>query len=191
LLACGPIATLRIIVQSLRLNRPLQLQYQPYFLLPLLCGAGPRHPEDEKLHTLSQIFLELDDRRLSSYGVHLQLYTYNEFIRDRVTRATRWFGPLQDVAMDRLVGRLGAIQGYFDSREAPPIDVRVSQDVDGTASITLTAPPSAVVRKMVGRCIRHLTTHALSTGAVPLFPLAVVGSPGDGNHVGGLFPMRR
>src|SRR5262249_32063745 len=83
------------------------------------------------------------------------------------------------------------IQGYFDSREAPPIDVRVAQEPDGAVSIALSAPPGDIVRKMVGRCIRHLAKHAPSIGAVPLIPLLAVGSPGDGNHVGGLFPMRR
>jgi choline dehydrogenase-like flavoprotein len=191
LLGCGPIATLRIVARSLGLNRHLALQYQPYFLLPLLCGGNPPRPEDEKLHTLSQIFLELDDRGVSSHGVHLQLYTYNEFIRERVARATAWLGPLRGLAFERLVGRLGAIQGYFDSREAPPIDVRVAQEPDGAVSIALSAPPGGIVRKMVARCIRHLAKHATSIGAVPLIPLVTVGSPGDGNHVGGLFPMRR
>src|SRR5262249_947522 len=151
LLGCGPIGTLRIIARSLGLNRGLALQYQPYFLLPVLCGANPPRPEGEKLHTLAQIFLELDERSVSSHAVHLQLYPSNAFIRERVARATAWLGPLQGLAMESLVGRLGAIQGYFDSREARPIDVRVAQEPDGATSIALSAPPGDIVRKMVAR----------------------------------------
>jgi choline dehydrogenase-like flavoprotein len=191
LLACGPIATLRIVADSLRLREELHLQYQPYFLLPLLCGVGGPHPEEERLHTLAQIFLELDDRAVSPHLVHLQLYTYNRFIRDRVAAATAWLGPLRELAARPLVGRLAAIQGYLDSRDAPPIAVGVSPREDGRSAIRLTAPPSGVVRATIGRSVRRLTACAASTGAVPLGPLCEVGSPGDGNHVGGIFPMRR
>src|SRR5206468_10348623 len=126
------------------------LQYQPYFLLPLICSVDSGDVEQERLHTLAQIFLEIDDKRVSPYSVHLQLYTYNEFTRERLARATAWLGPLQRFVNRKALGRLAVVQGYLHSREAPPILVSHATDsAGGPSRLTLRAQPADAVQSIV------------------------------------------
>lgn len=193
LLACGPISTLRIVIDSLEAyDRTLALQFQPYFLIPMVAMRNSGNVESERLHTLAQIFLELIDPRISAHPVHLQAYTFNEFIGERTRHATRWLGPLGAFARARLQGRLLALQGYLHSSETAPITVTSRFDAArGRATLTLAAPSTSEVPRIMGQVIATLRRHALNTGALPLAPMTVVGQPGDGNHVGGAFPMRR
>jgi hypothetical protein len=192
-LACGPISTMRIVIDSLRAyDRTLDLRFQPYFLLPLAAFASAGDVERERLHTLAQLFVEIIDPDISGRTIHLQLYTFNEFISDRVDRITRWLGPVQAPVRRALKNRLLAIQGYLHSCEAAPIRVTSAfDDRMGRARLTLSAPPNDRAERTVARVVAKLTHHARQIGAVPLAPLKRMGLPGDGNHVGATFPIRR
>jgi choline dehydrogenase-like flavoprotein len=192
-LACGPVSTMRIVIDSLRAyGRTLSLHFQPYFLLPMVALRNSGDVETEPMHTLAQLFVELVDPTMSSRTIHLQLYTFNEFIRERVRRATGWLGPVAAPAARALQSRLLAVQGYLHSSETPPIRVTSAFDERlGRARLTLTAPADAGTRRIVQRTIAKLRRHARHIGAVPLASLKTIGLPGDGNHVGATFPMRR
>jgi hypothetical protein len=101
------------------------------------------------------------DDTISARTVHLQVYTFNEFIRERVEGITSWLGPGSGFARRRLLGRLLAIQGYFHSAEAPQIAVTSTLDrARGLAKLTLTAPPGSQVPELVRRVARKLTRQA-------------------------------
>jgi choline dehydrogenase-like flavoprotein len=190
-LACGPLPTAAILLRSLNAQGiTLPLQYQPYFLLPL---AGLRNVHDvasERLHTLAQLYLEIQDRRQSAYPVHLQLYTYNNFIRDRLEALRRWLGPLTGAVRGAVEGRMFVIQGYLDSIEAEPIRLSVfGGNSDGPASLRLEAGSTKRERRRIGEVVGILARHAFDIGAIPLPPLLQIGRPGEGNHIGGIFPM--
>ncbi len=181
-LACGPVSTARLVASSLGWHgRDLAMRYQPYFLLPLLSSAGVPGVETERLHTLAQAFVELDDPRVSARTVHLQLYGYDEHIRDSLSFLDA-LPPLRRA----LAGRLMFFQGYLHSDEAGGLALRVAAD----GSARLTAAPSARARAVVRRAALALTARMRDHGFLPLLPLLRAGAPGEGNHVGGTFPMR-
>ncbi|MBI3563940.1 MAG: hypothetical protein HY079_01940 [Elusimicrobia bacterium] len=186
-LACGPVSTARLVAASLGLHgRPLPLRYQPYFLLPVLASQGAPGTEWERLHTLAQAFVELDDPAVSARTVHLQLYGYDEHVRDALASATRLLGPLRGPVRRALAGRLMFFQGYLHSDEAGPMTLTAA--ADGSARLEAAAPERA--RAVVARAARKLTALAPRTGLWPLLPLLKHGVPGEGNHAGGTFPMR-
>lgn len=134
-LACGPVSTAKLVAASLGLHgRPLTMRYQPYFLLPLLAFAGTPDVESERLHTLAQAFVELDDPAVSPHTVHLQLYGWDEHVRDALAGATRFLGPLGGPVRRALAGRLLFFQGYLHSDEADGISLTTA--ADGTARLS-------------------------------------------------------
>ena len=79
-LAAGALASTAILLESLQAYaQPIELAQSDHFLLPLVLRRVPGRPSSERLHTLSQLFVEIRDRAISDHGVHLQLYTYNDF----------------------------------------------------------------------------------------------------------------
>ncbi len=181
-LACGPVSTTRLVASSLGWHdRELTMRYQPYFLLPLLSFGGVPGVETERLHTLAQAFVELDDSRVSSHTVHLQLYGYDEHIRDSLS----FLGALPPLRR-ALAGRLMFFQGYLHSDEADGIRMSVSND----GAARLEARPSARAQATIGRAARAVAARSRDFGFLPLLPMLRAGVPGEGNHVGGIFPMR-
>ncbi|MBI5242092.1 MAG: hypothetical protein HY922_00245 [Elusimicrobia bacterium] len=191
-IACGPIATLKLMASSLGLaGRELALRYQPYFLLPILLFDGHADVEKERLHTLAQLFLEILDPSISERPVHLQLYTYNEFIRQRVEQILQPFPPLAKLLGPALWGRLALIQGYLDSSEADRIRVQALPDVDCGMRLRLKGRLSARTRWKIMRTAGKLLARGGQLGGLPLLPLMEIGAPGEGNHIGASFPMSK
>lgn len=188
-LACGPLPTSAVVARSLNIpDCTLRLQYQPYFLLPLLTLHPVQDVVSERLHTLTQLYLELTDARVSTHPIHLQLYTYSHFIRERLTAIMRFLpGPLGRGLRRLAEGRLLAMQGYLDSREAGGISLKVQ---GSTGHLKLCADSSNGDSGKVRRVVAALARCSLDIGALPLRPLLRVGRPGEGNHIGGIFPMR-
>lgn len=192
-LGCGPLSTARIVIDSLPAHdREFRLQFQPYFLLPLLSFRRQPDVDREDLHTLAQLYIEILDAEISAHPVHLQIYTFNELAHARLRRAARWFGYFRQAVVRQLAGRLLVIQGYLDSSECRGIELRAFPDRAGGGShLRLRAVPSPETGRKIGHVARKLLKNAGKIGAFPLLPLMQTGTPGDGNHIGGIFPMRR
>lgn len=193
LVAVGAISTIKLVLQSRPESDPdLELRYHPYFLMPLLSAEGAPDVERERLHTLAQLFVEVQDRDVSAEPVHLQLYTFSPQLRQRVRELLAWLGPLRRLPERPLLARLAAFQGYFHSSAAPPIRVRALRRA-GSAGVglRLTAGDLDGFRGGVARLARKLRRDSRLSGLFPVPAAIRIGRPGDGNHVGAVFPMRR
>jgi choline dehydrogenase-like flavoprotein len=184
-LAAGPLSTLEIVFRSTAV-RPLktQLRYNPYFILPLLTFRATYSETDPKAHSLSQLFLELKRAEISPYWVHLQVYTHSPVLAAELLKRLRFLGPLRVPVANWVLRRLIFVQGYLHSESAPPIEVESIGD-----RIRLTAKQDPTVRSKVHRIVFTLVRLAFSLRALPLFPLLHQGNAGEGNHLGGAFPM--
>ena len=116
-IAAGVYPTTAILLRSLeRFGKPARLIDSQYFLLPFLRAAGAGKVTREKLHTLAQLYLEINDPAISPYTVHLQTYTYNDLFKAPVESA---LGPLRRLfPLDAFLGRLMLFQGYLHSEHS-------------------------------------------------------------------------
>ncbi|MDE2511018.1 MAG: GMC family oxidoreductase [Elusimicrobia bacterium] len=190
-LACGPLATARVVLASLDLGgRELTMRFQPYFLLPAVMAENASGTEGGRALTLAQIFLELSDPALSRRLVHMQIYTRNEFTADRLRRAARWAGPLAATVARAFSGRLLAIQGYLHSDEGEGVRLTARREGE-ECRLVLRARPEKNLRRRIQAIAARLRSLRRDLGFTALTPMLSVGNPGEGNHVGGIFPMRR
>lgn len=190
-LACGPLATARLVCGSFGAPpEGLPLLSQPYFVLPLLLDRDVPGAPEEKLHTLAQIFLELDDPTVSSHLVHLQIYGHNEVIAARLEGAAAWAGPFSGAVVRHFAPRLLAIQGYLHSDEGIP--VRITAEGRGEdCRLTVKAGDSSTTKAAVRRVAAKIARQSGELGFNPLSFMLKVGKPGEGNHAGGSFPMKK
>lgn len=196
-LACGVLSTAALLLRSLeQYDRPILAQDSAYFLLPILRLRGEKGVRSEPLHTLAQLFLEVDDPAISPHTIHLQAYTYNALFEDAL-RST--FGPLTPVlAREALVSRLLLLQGYLHSAHSPRIRMELRRKGAGRSGagedelhVSAEAESKEGESKRIIRAlIRKLALCWNRTGAAPLAPLLRRGLPGRGFHTGGVFPMR-
>jgi choline dehydrogenase-like flavoprotein len=184
--ACGVFQTARIMLRSLEAGtRPLTMRDSQYFLLPILGLTGATSAATEKLHTLAQVFVEVEDAGISPHRSHLQLYTYNDLFASAIERRLGRFEPLTRPLVTRTLNRLMAIQGYLHSADS----TTASASLDGDRLI-VTGHDGPEASRRVWRLARKLVRHASQLGFVPLLPLLDIGDFGRGSHVGGTLPMR-
>lgn len=189
-LACGPLATARLVCGSFGAPAGgLPLLSQPYFVLPLLLDRDVPGAPEERLHTLAQLYLELDDKDVSRHLVHLQIYGHNEVIADRLERAAAWAGPLAGAIQRRFEPRLMAIQGYLHSDEGVPVNIAATGAGEDCV-LTVRAGDASAAKAAVKRVAAKLARHAADLGFHALSFMLKTGLPGEGNHAGGSFPMK-
>lgn len=191
-LACGVLPTSKILLESMdAFEREVILRDCFYFLLPLLRFHRSKGASRERLHTLSQVFLEILDPEVCEKTVHLQIYTYNELYS---VALRRMFGPahrLVDASANILLERLMLIQGYLPSDYSPSVRVVLSKD-SASGQSTLRLAPIACNRTetAVKNIVRKLRKNSKHLGVAPVFSMLRPGKPGRGFHSGGTFPMR-
>ena len=188
--ACGPVSTTRLLLDSLDCyDRPVTLRDSQYFLLPWLRLPGAGRPREEALHTLCQIFLELRDTRVDAHNIHLQVYSYNDLYARLFDQL---LGPLRSVArpaVDMLLSRMLLIQGYLHSDSSPSIRATLERRAEGP-TLRLEEQRNERTRPAVRRLIGRLLRLAPTLRAAPLFPALNIAPAGRGYHSGGSFPMR-
>lgn len=188
-LGAGAVSTAQIVMRSLEYyDRPVRLKDSQYYLFPLLLARGGGDVQHEAIHTLSQLFIEILDKRVAQRPVHLQVYSYSDIIGQEVRRS---FGPLAGV-LDPLARvlekRLLIVQGYLHSDHSSRIAVSLQRDDPDRLNLEAELNPES--RSTIRRVLRKLTRHGRRLGAWPVTPMLRVAEPGRGFHSGGSFPMR-
>jgi choline dehydrogenase-like flavoprotein len=189
--ACGVLSTVKLIVNSSKATSvDLDMKYQPYFLMPFMMFKNHPDAPIERRHTLAQIFVDIFDSTISRHAVHLQFYTYNDIFKESLRRTLRLLPFFKSALEARLTGRLIAVQGYMHSDEAAGIRIKGRADSRGEMRLELSGEVGSGTKRTLRRLILKLIGHSRAIGAFPLLPLAEIGQPGQGNHIGAVFPMK-
>jgi len=190
-LACGVLPTARVVLNSRNdIPRRLKLRDSQYFIYPLLGFKSAGDVAGERMHTTAQLFMEVDDPKVSRHLVHLQIYGYSGFLHDEIMRTFLRF-PLRWPWLRRwFFGRLMIVQGFIHSDESGHVEL--SATPSGNREPRLHARPvrSLESLKVVMALGLKLMYHARRIGAIVLLPGLKLPRPGAGYHSGGTFPMR-
>ena len=185
-LAAGVIPTAQILLRSLdAYDQPLMLRDSQYFLFPLLLARRTRDVQAEALYTLSQLFIELKQPRISRHGVHLQIYTYSDIIGQVVRKS---LGPLKFLARP-LEDRMLIVQGFLHSDDSGTMAMTLKRDGEKDF-LQLEAQPNPEARTIVGKVLRELLGQTRRLGGMVVPPMLKLAEPGRSFHCGGSLPMR-
>jgi hypothetical protein len=138
---------------------------------------------------LAQLFLEIDDQKVSPYTVHLQTYTYNDLF-EAAMRSALW-GAGRVLPTAALLSRLLLFQGYLHSSQSGRLAIELRRQSSGEDLLHVSATERPETRRQISAIIRKLFTMAGDLRAVPLPSLLRVGAPGRGFHGGSSLPMRQ
>lgn len=191
-LACGALATTKILLESLEaFNETLVLQDNAYFLLPLLRFRATPGAARERLHTLAQMFLEILDPQVCEGTVHLQVYTYNELYDLALQKLLGPAAGLLRFPASKLIERLLLIQGYLPSAYSSSIQAVLRKDsASGLCTLHLSPLSNELTAPTLKKVIGKLNSSYKHLRAIPLAPLLRRGKPGRSFHAGGSFPMK-
>lgn len=190
-LAAGAIATTRILLRSLAAyGQTAWLKDSQYFLVPLVLLRRVKDATRERLHALSQVFLEVSEPRGRDTTAHVQIYSNNDLISQAVAGT---FGPLQrplGFLVRNFQERLLVAQGFIHSRHSSRIAVCLKKDQGtGQERLELRAELNPGARGRVRKLVFRLCKQARRIGALPLPLMLKIAEPGRSFHSGGSFPM--
>jgi choline dehydrogenase-like flavoprotein len=189
-LAAGVIPTTGILLRSIGAHgRVVTAKDSQHFMLPLVLLRDAGDVREERLHALSQLFIEILDASISPYTVHLQVYSFSNIVANAVRdKLGRLAGPLDFLAR-KAEARLLVVQGFLHSADSGSIAMALRGSA-GSDALELTALPGERTKAVLRRVMRKLLGNSLRLGAVPLPMLLKVSPIGRSFHAGGTFPMR-
>jgi choline dehydrogenase-like flavoprotein len=190
-LAAGTIPSTQILLRSMSLyDQAVPMKDSQYFLVPLALTKSAGDVTKESLQTLSQLFVEIFDPKISSHTVHLQIYSYSDIIGQAV-RAS--FGPLAkplEALARTLERRLLIVQGFLHSNDSTNIATTLTKVREGRGErLKLQAQVTSKSKTIIRQVIKKLLRHGRQLGAFPIWPMLQIAEPGRGIHSGGAFPM--
>ncbi|SFR96675.1 GMC oxidoreductase [Granulicella pectinivorans] len=189
-LAAGVIASTAIVLRSIEAyDKPVTFRDSHYFMMPMLSLRGAPGFERGHLQTMSQIFLEIMDDRVSRYSTHLQIYTYSDLFEQPIHTMLGMLGPLARLfPWKAVLSRLTIVQAFMHSSDSPGFTGILERDGESDR-LRLIAEERPETTSLVKTLLKKLSAIRGLTGMIPVGPMMERGEPGRGFHTGGTFPM--
>jgi GMC oxidoreductase len=186
-LGAGVLATTAIVLRSLNLyDEPVTFHDSHYFMMPMLRLTGAPAFERKNLQTMSQIFIEIMDEKLSPFATHLQVYTYSDLFEQPIRKM---LGPLARIfPWNSFLSRMILVQGFLHSNDSPGFIGQLER-VGDSDQLRLTAKKRPETNIFLKKLMKKLWSFGALTGAWPVPAMNQEGEPGRSFHTGGTFPM--
>jgi len=178
--AAGVYGSTGLMLRSLGLERAEILDSQ-CFILPLLGWARAKGVSKEHLHTLAQVFVEIQDAAVNDHNVHLQIYGYSDVLEAMIAQRLGPLKGLRNLVLERAL----VVQGYLHSDSSGRLTAQVDGDV-----VRVTAQRNPATKVALKRVVKRLAGMSSVLGARPLGLALQETQPGRGYHSGGSLPMR-
>ena len=185
-LACGVISTTKILLESLEAyDKELMIKDSQWFLIPLIRYKKSPGVINEKLYTLSQLFVELFDLNLSKNIINLQLYMYNDLFLNAIKNILGFTYPLFKFPVKEVLDRLMLIMGYLHSDSSSSFSVKLQK-----GKLIMNAKINKDVNKTISGVYKKMFENRDFFKAIPIPGITRIPKPGYGSHSGGSFPMK-
>lgn len=187
-LAAGVLETARIVLASQpEPGKSLKLKDSQHFFLPFLHQWKPDGaPESDPHHTLTEAFVEIDDKDISPFLIHSQIYGWNEFyLREMMQNYGRRL-PGSKSLFRALSRRLMVTQTFLHSDHCGEISLSLGGDAEHLTALQLNNPDTErvmnIARKKLAKSLKRVGLRALTFASH-------AGLPGSSYHSGGTLPM--
>jgi ferredoxin len=188
LLACGPLGTARVVVNSARRQiRRLEFLESMQFVLPFFSTRAYPDPRSYSTFTLNQFNMLVQYGRPGFDLAHLHLYPYNPAFEDELPKLVRTV----DVATKAILRRATAALGYLPSWVSPKLVVEVRPGHGGLPPVAISSAPNPDTSTTLRRVMRRVLGVSAALDLWPGLPALRVSGPGKSYHFGGSFPHVR
>lgn len=188
-LAAGVISSTQILLNTLNLfEHSVFLKDSQHFILPCLMKRASKGAEKEKLHTLTQLSIQIRNEAISRNSVHLQIYTYMDHYQTQLKKMLKFAYPFLKPILGHFLNRLFIIQGYFHSDESTVCKMKLSHDQQ---SIFIQQEKNGSnARHKLNKLMLYLFKKHHLLGFFPLPIMTQFSKSLSANHYGGSFPMQ-
>jgi hypothetical protein len=189
-IAAGPLETARIVLNSMAsVPGSLSVQQSDIFTTPMLRYRRTPNIRHERLHTLCQMIMKIDDPGVCRHPVSLQMYGYNDLYPDMLAQRAGHLSRLLNSTLIAASERLFVVFGYLHSDVSSRVRLTRMPDDNGRLSVE---GQDNLDRTAIGcRVVRKLFQSRDYIRGIPIPFQLKFGKPGSAHRIGGSFPMRR
>ena len=183
ILAAGAAQTTKIVMRSMGIGRAV-LKNSDLIKIPFLKIFGPMRKE-EGFHSLSQLTLAVDNRKITKKAIVIHLFGENPIISDAALSLfpARWHSMLEK-ALSPLFCRLFIGMCFLHSDDSAEILVK-----DDGKITKFSSKREGSVSRIYVRLLWFLLTHIKKTGLLPIPGVGGVSLPGSSVHIGSSIPI--
>ena len=189
-LGAGVLQTTSIIANSLKLKKyEFEIKDNSLFYLPLLFKKSFLGVQDQKNNTLSQIFFEILDKKISSKFVHAQLYLYNNLYKKELYKylyPLKFFIPK---IIERYISRLTILQVYLHSDYSSKLIFHYKSDRPYEFSIE--EKKNEKTYQIIKNILSKIKKNRKYTGLYPVLLFNKILRAGQSYHCGSTLPMKK
>ncbi|MGC3989226.1 MAG: hypothetical protein QM796_06030 [Chthoniobacteraceae bacterium] len=170
---------------------PVKLLDSQYFIFPFFRFGKTAGVEKESLHSLAQAYLEIDDPAISKGLVHIEVFSYSDFLKRALCETPLRFALGIPFFAEKILGRLLVLQCFMHSDDSAHLDLELKRNGDDAPKLVSQARPN---RRSLWKSLHvgwKLLVNGLSLGGLPVVPAIQFARPGRSYHTGGSFPMRQ
>jgi choline dehydrogenase-like flavoprotein len=135
--------------------------------------------------------MEIDDPRVSRHLVHMEVFSYSDFLKRALMATPLRFALFSRWMQAQMFDRLLVLQCFLHSDDSSRLTLRLRHDRPGAPKLEV---KSAVRRGAYWSSVKaglKLAANGLKLGGLPVVPAMQFAEPGRSYHSGGTFPMRR
>jgi len=185
--ACGAIISTALFLKSAQLfNQKITFKDSSHFILPCFMRSQVKNVTAEKLHTLCQLVLKLNNPVIAPNPMHFQLYTYMDYYQKQLKNMLKWSYRLFAPLINFFLGRLVVIQGFVDAKDGHQFTMEMQEN----GVIKLMPKYNPNVDLIMRRLIKVMKKHSSELGWYPVSWMLKVSNIGKSFHYGGSMPMR-
>jgi len=187
----GVLPTAGLVLNSLgAFDQTVEMLDSQYFIYPFFRLRRTPDVSKEELHSLVQAFVEIDDPAISRHLVHLEIFSYSDFLQRALLETPLRFLLRIPWVAEQLFGRLLVVQGFLHSRDSGRLNISLRRNAAGQPRLRVEPQPSRRAWWASIRAGLKLVANARFLGGAPVVPAIQFAEPGRSYHSGGTFPMR-
>jgi choline dehydrogenase-like flavoprotein len=161
-----------------------------YFIFPFFRFSRTPGVDREPLYSLVQAFLEIDDPRVSRHLVHVEVFSYSDFLKRALMATPLRFALWNRWMQGQMFDRLLVLQCFLHSDDSSRLTLRLRRDESGRPKLEVKGAPEGRAWRASIKAGLKLAANGLKLRGLPVVPAMQFAEPGRSYHSGGTFPMR-
>ena len=173
------------------IGKKVVMKDSQYFIYPFLRWPLTRGVQEEELHTLAQLYMEIRDPKISKHLIHLEIFSFSDYLKGALMQTPLRFALGIPWVAEQFFGRVLIIQGFLHSEDSRTFSVELQADANGRPKLHLDVNKSGPGFAQTLKTGLKLLSQAHKLRGVPILPAVQFADPGRSYHSGGGFPMRK
>jgi choline dehydrogenase-like flavoprotein len=172
-------------------DEPVSMLDSQYFIFPFFRLFRTPDVDREALTSLVQAYLEINDPRVSRNLVHVEVFSYSDFLKRALMATPLRFALINRWMQSQLFDRLLVLQCFLHSDDSSRLTLRLERDAQGRPKLAMEDDVRRGAKWSAIKTGLKLAANGLKLRGLPVVPAMQFAEPGRSYHSGGTFPMRR